>query len=69
MQKYFTDRENGARPRNIDVIDQCLWEGLNTLIEIRIGNDSFGVTTRPPDQGGGGRVDTEFGDKKIRCKR
>jgi hypothetical protein len=45
---YFTDREYGARPPTIDVIDERLWAGLYSLIQTGIGNGSFGL--RFPEQ-------------------
>lgn len=45
---YFTDREFGARPATIDVIDERLWAGLFSLIQTRIGDGSFGL--RFPEQ-------------------
>lgn len=48
MSTYFTDREYGARPPTIDIIDERLWAGLYSLIQTRIGNGSFGL--RFPEQ-------------------
>lgn len=48
MTTYFTDREYGARPATIDVIDERLWAGLFSLIQTRIGDGSFGF--RFPEQ-------------------
>ncbi|WP_426127987.1 hypothetical protein [Pararhizobium sp. PWRC1-1] len=48
MFDYFTDREYGARPPMIDVIDERLWAGLYSLIETRTGDGSFGL--RFPEQ-------------------
>ncbi|MXQ11181.1 hypothetical protein [Microvirga makkahensis] len=48
MSSYFTDREYGARPQTIDVIDERLWGGLYSLIQIRISDGSFGQ--RFPEQ-------------------
>lgn len=48
MSTYFTDREYGARPSTIDVIDERLWAGLYSLIQTRIGDGSFGQ--RFPEQ-------------------
>lgn len=39
---YWTDQEYGARPRTIDVIDERVWEGLESLIRIAIDDGSFG---------------------------
>ncbi|MER8829146.1 hypothetical protein NKH73_24705 [Mesorhizobium sp. M0938] len=48
MSTYFTDREYGARPATIYVIDARLWAGLYSLIQTRIGDGSFGL--RFPEQ-------------------
>lgn len=48
MTRYFTDREYGESPRTIDMIDQRLWAGLNSLIDTRLGDGSFGY--RFPEQ-------------------
>ena len=48
MSTYFTDREYGARPPTLDVIDERLWAGLYSLIQTGIGNGSFGL--RFPEQ-------------------
>jgi hypothetical protein len=48
VSTYFTDREYGARPPTLDVIDQRLWAGLYSLIQTGIGNGSFGL--RFPEQ-------------------
>ncbi|MEO9963537.1 MAG: hypothetical protein ABJF07_24900 [Nisaea sp.] len=48
MSTYYTDREYGARPPTIDVIDGRLWAGLCSLIQTRIGDGSFGL--RFPEQ-------------------
>lgn len=48
VSTYFTDREYGARPATIDVIDERLWAGLYSLIQTRIGDGSFGL--RFPEQ-------------------
>lgn len=45
---YFSDREYGASPQTIDVIDKRLWAGLYSLIQTGIGNGSFGL--RFPEQ-------------------
>lgn len=48
VSTYFTEREYGARPATIEVIDERLWAGLYSLIQTRIGNGSFGL--RFPEQ-------------------
>jgi hypothetical protein len=46
-QGYFTDREQGARPRSVGVIDNRVWGGLYVLISARLNDESFGY--RFPD--------------------
>jgi len=53
MSSYFTDREYGERSAAIEVIDERVWAGLYNLIQIRIGNGSFGL--RFPEQCPDGR--------------
>ena len=48
VPSYFSDREYGARPQMLDVIDDRLWAGLCSLIQTGIGNGSFGL--RFPEQ-------------------
>lgn len=42
MAMYFTDRETGPQPRNVDIIDQRVWGGIYALISNRLNDDSFG---------------------------
>jgi hypothetical protein len=42
MKNYFTDRENGPRPRTVDGIDSRVWGGLYTLVNTRLGDHSLG---------------------------
>jgi hypothetical protein len=42
MSDYFSDRENGPKPRRVDVIDARVWGGLFELITTRIENGAFG---------------------------
>lgn len=46
--RYFTDREYGGRPAAAETIDERVWGGLHSLIEMRIGNGAFGF--RFPEQ-------------------
>lgn len=48
MSTYFTEREYGARPATIELIDGRLWAGLYSLIQTRMGDGSFGL--RFPEQ-------------------
>ena len=42
MTRYWTDREYGARPRTVDVIDKRVWDGLRSLISTAVDDGSFG---------------------------
>ena len=42
MTRYWTDREYGARPRTVDVIDERVWAGLQSLISTAVDDGSFG---------------------------
>ncbi len=42
MQVYFTDREQGPRPRTVEAIDERVWGGLYALISARLNDDSLG---------------------------
>ena len=53
MHRYFTDREYGKRSQTIDTIDTQLWAGFRSLIDIRVGDGSFGF--RFPEQCPDGR--------------
>jgi hypothetical protein len=39
---YFSDREQGPRPRTIEQISATVWTALRYLIESRIEDGSFG---------------------------
>lgn len=43
MTEYFSDREQGARARTIDVIPLQVWRGLLVLIQNRIKDGSLGL--------------------------
>jgi hypothetical protein len=40
---YFSDREQGERPRDQDEIDEAVWGGIQTIISTRIDDGSFGA--------------------------
>ena len=48
MTNYFSDRENGPRPRTSEHIDERAWGGLYAIITGRMNDSSFGF--RFPDQ-------------------
>ena len=39
--QYFSDRESGPRAKNVQEIDQRVWQGIKSIIETRISNGSF----------------------------
>ena len=42
MTDYFSDRENGARPRIAEVINEITWQGLGAIIEGRLDSGACG---------------------------
>lgn len=54
MSNFFSDRENGPVNRNSEIINDRLWAGLRSLIEIRIQDGSLGLRFPKAcsDQGG-----------------
>lgn len=42
QDNYFSERELGLPPRNIEKIDKIFWDGLVALIHSRIADGSFG---------------------------
>ena len=42
MMGYWTDREHGARPPTVEVIDERVWDGLRSLIDTAVDDGSFG---------------------------
>jgi len=43
VEKFFSDRERGDRPRTSEVIDERTWRGIVALIHKRIDDGSFGA--------------------------
>ena len=41
---YFSEREDGLRPRTDDYISDQIWGGIRALIQSRISDGSFGAT-------------------------
>lgn len=41
-QEYFSDRENGTRPRTIDKISQTVWNGIQGIVYRKQNDGSFG---------------------------
>ena len=42
MSPYFSDRENGSRPRTEEEIKEAVWRGIRSLIQSRVEDGSFG---------------------------
>lgn len=51
MNDYFSDRENGARPRTQQIISPTVWSGVTALVQGLIHNGSLGFkfSERCPD--------------------
>jgi hypothetical protein len=45
--KYFSEREQGERPRSVEDLTEVVWSGIKTEIAARIADGSFGA--RYPD--------------------
>jgi hypothetical protein len=56
---YFSDREQGERPRNQDEIDEDAWGGIQALIGTRIDDGSFGATSPAMCTDGRGQIGTD----------
>ena len=41
---YFSDQENGERPRDVEEISPTAWGGIRALIQTRVEDGSFGAT-------------------------
>ena len=54
QMSYFSDREQGERPRDRDEIEEAVWGGVQALIGSRIEDGSFGATV--PDTCPDGRA-------------
>ncbi len=44
--EYFSDQENGERPRDVGEISPTSWGGIRALIQTRVEDGSFGATYR-----------------------
>lgn len=56
---YFSDREQGERPRDRDEIDEAVWGGIQALIGTRIDDGSFGATFPAMCSDGRGPIGTD----------
>ena len=41
---YFSDRENGPRPRTEEVIGQIAWNGISAVVQSLVDDGSFGIS-------------------------
>jgi hypothetical protein len=41
---YFSDRQNGPRPRKEETINQVVWNGIAALVQSLVADSSFGVS-------------------------
>ena len=58
---YFSEREEGAIPRDNEEIGDSAWGGIQALIHARIGDGSFGVSYPITCSDGGGIIGTNEG--------
>jgi hypothetical protein len=56
---YFSEREQGERPRNQEELNGVVWAGLQTEISARINDGSFGASYPDTCPDGGGPVGTD----------
>lgn len=57
--EYFSEREEGERPRGNDQIGEISWGGIRALIRARIEDGSFGASYPETCPDGGGPVGTD----------
>lgn len=62
MPRYFSDREQGSRPRTVEEIDNGVWDGLFALIQSRINDGSFGFRFPVTCDDGGGPYGCDEGN-------
>ena len=56
---YFSEREQGERPRNHEAISEGVWGGIRALIRARIEDGSFGASYPESCPDGAGPVGTD----------
>ena len=56
---YFSEREEGERPRENEKISECAWDGIKSLVNARIVDGSFGNSYPEACNDGGAIVDTD----------
>lgn len=52
---YFSEREQGERPRDSEVIGEGAWGGVQALLRSRVEDGSFGATYPETCDDGAGR--------------
>jgi hypothetical protein len=57
--KYFSEREQGERPRSREDLTEVVWSGIKTEIAARIADGSFGARYPETCPDGGGPVGTD----------
>lgn len=58
---YFSEREQGEAPRNIEEISSAVWGGIQSLIRIRIDDGFFGACYPDFCPDGRGSIGTDAG--------
>lgn len=58
---YFSEKEEGERPRESEKIGEGAWGGIKALITARIADGSFGATYPNPCPDGDGPIGTDAG--------
>ena len=58
---YFSEREQGERPRYLETISESVWGGIRALAQRCIGDGSFGATYPVTCPDGSSAVGTDEG--------
>ncbi len=56
---YYSEKEMGERPRNIEEISEIAWRGVQALVDARIEDGSFGATYVSTCYDGAGPIGTD----------
>jgi len=59
MTDYFSDREQGSRPRTEEIISPVAWGGVVALIQSLISSGAFGARFPAPCPDGQGPIGTD----------
>lgn len=65
--KYFSEREQGDRPKTQDQLSELVWRGLQTEIVARINDGSFGARYPEMCPDGQGRLERMSVHFLMRC--